>query len=79
MELLLKLWAIVFPPSVSGAVAGIEKAVSNLATVEAHHAAAKLKQDTKAVAAAAKAALHNAEAEAAAKVKANIKALLGKV
>lgn len=79
MNILQKLLALLFTPSVSGAVAGIEKAVKNLAVVEAHHTAAKVKADAKAVAAAAKAALHNAEAEAATKVKANILALLGKV
>lgn len=79
MNIFQKLFALIFTPSVSGAVAGIEKAVKNLAIVEAHHLAEKAKADAKAIKAAAKAAVSHAEAELAARVKANISALLEKV
>lgn len=79
MNFIQKLFALIFTPSVSSAVAGIEKAAKNLANVEAHHAAQVVKHDLAVAKAAAKSKDAAAEAELASKVKANITALLGKV
>lgn len=79
MNLFQKLLALLFTPSVSSAVAGIERAAKNLANVEAHHAAQVIKHDAAVAKAAAKSTIAAAEAALAAKVKANISALLGKV